>query len=149
MPKEKHSLKHPWLDPKQKFQTSDDVVANLLKNEKKIMISRTIHSGKKHGLNLMHGSPNPGTGDCAFESVISNINDRLCFPIKFVKPVDYYRKIWVTEMASRTLNSSWNIYSPQQWIEAWREMLLPGAYERGIFGDLMLPGIACGKKNTF
>ena len=23
-------------------------------------------------------------------------------------------------------------------------MLEPGAYERGIFGDLMLPGIACG-----
>ena len=23
-------------------------------------------------------------------------------------------------------------------------MIVPGAYERGIFGDLMLPGIACG-----
>jgi hypothetical protein len=23
-------------------------------------------------------------------------------------------------------------------------MLVPGTYERGIFGDLMLPGIACG-----
>ena len=25
-------------------------------------------------------------------------------------------------------------------------MAMPGAYERGIFGDLMLPGIACGIK---
>ena len=23
-------------------------------------------------------------------------------------------------------------------------MMIPGTYERGIFGDLMLPGIACG-----
>ena len=58
--------------------------------------------------------------------------------------VDYYRKIWVTDMANRTVDGPWNILSPQQWMEGWKEMLTPGAYERGIFGDLMLPGIACG-----
>merc|ERR1712208_226207 len=30
----------------------------------------------------------------------------------------------------------------------WSEMGEPGAYERGIFGDLMIPGIACGLKKV-
>ena len=47
-------------------------------------------------------------------------------------------------MANRTVNGPWNIYSPKQWMEGWKQMLTPGTYERGIFGDLMLPGIACG-----
>ena len=47
-------------------------------------------------------------------------------------------------MANRTVDGPWNIYSPKQWMAGWREMLTPGTYERGIFGDLMLPGIACG-----
>ena len=63
-------------------------------------------------------------------------------------PVDYYRKIWVTDMANRTINSPWNIYSPEQWMEGWRQMLVPGTYERGIFVDLMLPGIACGVRKN-
>ena len=145
--RKKNNFKPPLPNPKYNLRSSQDVTATLLENEKKIMISRTINSGRKHGINLKHGSSNPGTGDCAFESIILNINDRFCFPVKFFMPVDYYRKIWVTDMANRTINSSWNIYSSQKWIEGWQEMLVPGAYERGIFGDLMLPGIACGVKN--
>ena len=37
-----------------------------------------------------------------------------------------------------------NIYTNQQWLDGWNKMLMPGIYERGIFGDLMVPGIACG-----
>ena len=57
------------------------------------MISRAIISGKKHGINLNHGTSNPGTGDCAFESIIQNINDRPFFEEKFSMPVDHYRKM--------------------------------------------------------
>ena len=57
---------------------------------------------------------------------------------------DYYRRIFVTDMANRTASTDFNIFTPQQWQEGWNEMLVPGTYERGIFGDLMLPGIACG-----
>ena len=74
------------------FESADDDIATLLKNEKTLMISRTIFSAKKHGINLKHGSSNPGTGDCAFESTIFNINDRSCYPVKFLMPIDYYRK---------------------------------------------------------
>ena len=46
-------------------------------------------------------------------------------------------------MANRTLDHPCNIYSNKQWMEGWAQMLVPGTYERGIFGDLILPGIAC------
>ena len=51
-------------------------------------------------------------------------------------------------MANRTLDSDYNIYTQKQWIEGWKEMLIPGTYERGIFGDLMIPGNACGVRKT-
>ena len=47
-------------------------------------------------------------------------------------------------MAQRTVNTEWNIYSAQEWYQGWEQMQVPGTYERGIFGDIMLPGIACG-----
>ena len=50
-------------------------------------------------------------------------------------------------MANRTVDTDYNIFTPQQWLEKWKQMLVPGEYERGIFGDLMLPGIACGVRN--
>ena len=52
--------------------------------------------------------------------------------------------MWATDMANRTVDTDWNILSRQEWLAGWQEMLVPGTYERGIFGDLMLPGIACG-----
>ena len=47
-------------------------------------------------------------------------------------------------MANRTIDTPFNTLTPKQWLEGWKQMLVPGAYERGIYGDLMLPGIACG-----
>ena len=54
--------------------------------------------------------------------------------------IDYYRRIWATDMANRTVNTPLNISTPKQWLEEWKQMQEPGAYERGIYGDLMLPG---------
>merc|ERR1712013_366665 len=78
-----------------------------------------------------------------FEAIIHNINDRPCFPETLPMSISYYRQIWVADMANRTIDTPYNIYSNKQWLEGWAQMLVPGAYERGIFGDLMLPGIAC------
>ena len=93
---------------------------------------------------MKHGSSNQGRGDCAFEAIVQNINDRGCFTEKFNLSINYYQKIWATDMANRTVDTPWNTLTPQQWIEGWKQMQEPGAYERGIYGDLMLPGIACG-----
>ena len=120
--------------------SADVAIRHLLGKEKSLMISRAIASGCKHGVILKHGSSNPGTGDCAFGSIIHNNNDRSCFNEKFTMAIDWYRRIWVTDMANRTVNSPYNTVTRQQWLDGWKEMLIPGTYERGIFGDLMLPG---------
>ena len=142
--KKKHPLKLPPKHPTSQSYLQSSAISSLLIQERNKMISRVISSGKKHGIDFENGSPNPGLGDYAFESVIQNINDRSCFRNKFIMPCDYYRKIFMTDMANRTVNTPWNIYSSKKWLEGWQEMLIPGTYERGIFGDLMLPGIACG-----
>ena len=57
---------------------------------------------------------------------------------------DYYRRLWATDMANRTVNTPFRTVTTKQWLEDWKQMQVPGTYERGIYGDLMLPGISCG-----
>ena len=121
----------------------DIISSSLLLKETDLMIKRATASARKHGIKLRHGKPNPGTGDCAFEATIYNNNERACYRDKYEMSVDWYRRIWMTDMANRS-RKNYNIYTDQQWQEGWAQMLVPGIYERGIFGDLMLPGIACG-----
>ena len=121
-------------------------ISYLLQNEKNKMISRAINSGRNHGIDMVAGTSNPGLGDCAFEAIIQNNNDRSCFEEKFFLPINHYRGIWTTDMANRTVDGPWNTYSHNDCLEGWKQMQIPGTYERGIFGDLMLPGIACGVK---
>ena len=130
----------PLISP----QSSDEAAVQLFEKEKKIMIPRAISSSSKHGIDLTEGASNPGTGDCAFEAIVQNINERSSFKEKFPLNINQYRRIWTTDMANRTLFTEFNIYSNKEWLEGWNEMSVPGIYERGIFGDLMVPGIACG-----
>ena len=125
---------------------SEYATNQLLMDETSNMLSRAIKSANQHGINLEPGSSNPGNGDCAFEAIIQNNNDRPCFKEKFLMSIDYYRRLWVNDMANRTINSELNIYTNEEWNEGWKQMLIPRTYERGIFGDLMIPGIACGVK---
>ena len=67
------------LSPHQSAPSADVAIRHLLGKEKSLMISRAIMSARNHGIALKPGSPNPGTGDCAFESVIQNNNDKSCF----------------------------------------------------------------------
>ena len=124
--------------------SSNEAAAKLFEKEKKIMITRAISSSSKHGIDVMQGASNPGNGDCAFEAIVQNINERSSFTEKFPLDINQYRRIWTTDMANRTLFTEFNIYSNKEWLEGWNEMAVPGTYERGIFGDLMVPGIACG-----
>ena len=94
-------------------------IATLLSDERNTMISRAIQSANHHGINLRPGSPNPGLGDCAFEAVIQNNNDRKCYKEKFPLSTTTYRQIWVTDMANRTVDTDWNIHSRQEWITGW------------------------------
>ena len=111
------------------------------------IVSRAKASARKHGIKLIHGTPNNSDGNCAIESAIFNINDRDCFPESLIFSADYYRRIWMTDMKNRTIHDkTWNIYSAEEWELGWAEMMKSGVYERGLFGDLMLLAIACGIK---
>ena len=124
----------------------DQDVIYLKKQEIEKMINRAISSSSCHGIQLRHGRGNPATGDCAFEAIIQNNNDRICFKNRFDMPINHYRRIWTTDMANRTVNSPWNTVGTEEWFKGWKDIANPEIYERGIFGDLMLPGIACGVK---
>ena len=151
------SSAQPFLEPppSSKYQCPrpnilpDKTISNLLTKEKELMIGRTVASAKKHGINLRHGRSNPGTGDCAFEAVIHNINDRSDFKERLPMSIDWYRRTWTTDMANRTIYSDFNTLTNQEWLAGWNDMQTTGTYERGIFGDLMLPGIACGTRKYF
>ena len=111
------------------------------------IVRRAILSARKHGIDLIRGTPNPATGNCAIESAIFNLNDRSCFHDRLRFSIDYYRRIWMTDMKNRTINNeTWNIYTNSEWENGWNEMMKSGVYERGIFGDLMIFAIACGMK---
>jgi hypothetical protein len=143
--KKKSFLKPPPKHPtNQALLQSSHEISSHLSVERNQMILRATSSGRRHGIDLVHGSSNPGLGDCAFEAIIQNNNDRPCFKENFPLPINSYRQMWVTDMANRTVNTDWNILSHRDWLDGWSQMLVPGTYERGIFGDLMLPGIACG-----
>ena len=115
MPRSNKKKASPKSPQKQSLNETYQI-SILFNEEKNLMISRAISSGRKHGVNLQPGSSNPGLGDCAFESVIQNNNDRQCFREKYPLSISNYRRIWVTDMASRTVDSDWNIYSRQEWI---------------------------------
>ena len=125
---------------------SNHEAQRLMQIEIEKMVARAISSSKYHGINLRHGTPNPAKGDCAFEAVIQNNNDRSCFLTKYTLDINSYRNIWTSDMAKRTMNSPYNTVGRKEWIDGWKEMANPETYERGIFGDLMLPGISCGIK---
>ena len=60
--------------------------------------------------------------------------------------INWYRRTWAIDMANRTMYTDYNTLTKEEWLAGWNEMQNPGTYERGIFGDLMLPGIACGTR---
>ena len=69
----------PKLSTGQSVHSGDNAIVELVSIERNVMITRAITSARNHGITLTHGSSNPGTGDCAFESVIQNNNNRTCF----------------------------------------------------------------------
>ena len=138
--------------PMYKHQSSSHSISNSSKeteNVESLIISRAISSGQKHGINLIAGTPNGGAGNCAIESVLLNINDRVCFTECFPFTHEYYRRLWVTDFKNRHVdNPNWNYFTAKEWDEGWSKMMEPGVYEQDYFGDMMLYAIACGSRKV-
>ena len=75
---------------------------------KLLLVIWAIASASRHGINLMQGRANPGTGSCAFEAPIFNVNDRECFKETLLKPIQYYRSLWVSEGERLLFDSPFN-----------------------------------------
>ena len=117
------------------------------------MVNKAIASAwRQNKIELEHGSPNPGVGNCAFESVIYNINDREVFQQKVnMSPLDA-RRMWVTE-----LQTAIEAYYPNEIPdnipgfnaqESWDKIKEEGVYEIDLMGDLMLHAISRGCKKV-
>lgn len=111
------------------------------------IFQRAIASAQKHNIKLEPGRQNHADGNCSYESVIFNINDRNCFKEKLPMSPDFYRRIWNTDMMNKILDKT-NPWNPgltrTQIIQGFQELMESGVYERSFFGDMMMAGIACG-----
>ena len=119
----------------------------LLKNQK--IFERAIANAAKHQIRLKPGTENRGFGNCSYESVILNINERDCYEEKLRMTPDYYRRIWNTDLMNKILDEKipWNPGLTRAQIqEGFKELMESGVYERNFFGDMMMAGIACGVK---
>ena len=115
-----------------------------------LMVQRAIASAERQGLTLIPGRANPASGNCAFEAPIFNLNDRTCFLENLPMSIDYYRRIWVTDMENRLFESPYNPgYTRNEWNAGWEKLKVDNVYEVDFFGDLVVPAIACGiRKNV-
>ena len=68
----------------EKYETSDTEGFNYteMKLETPKIFRSAIASAQKHKIKLMPGRKNQGDGNCSYESVIFNINDRSCYTDK-------------------------------------------------------------------
>ena len=132
------------MDGIQHIKTETNKI-KLLKNNR--IFERAIANAAKHKIRLRPGTENNGGGNCSYESVILNINERNCYEEKLHMSADYYRRIWNTDLLNKILDERipWNPgLTRAQIIQGFQELMESGVYERSFFGDMMIAGIACG-----
>eukprot|EP00116_Pleurobrachia_bachei_P001115 sb/3461377/ len=115
------------------------------------LMKQGIELARKYFINLAPGRPNNGNGNCSIESVIDQINNRTCFQETFPRSVQFYRDIWMSETERQARNSAFflDLYTEEEWREAWTRLRGDGQYEVDYFGDLMILGIMhCVGKNA-
>ena len=111
------------------------------------IVTKAIKSAGKHNIKIIAGRRDRGYGNCLFEAVINNINDRGCFDEKLRQTPNWYRRNWMNEMMEKLLSGScpWNPgYTRQEIREGFKKIQESGVYEIDYFGDMMIAGIACG-----
>ena len=111
-----------------------------------LMVRRAIASAKKHGISLEVGKINAADGNCSFDAVLHNINERSCFLEKLPLSSTTYRQIWVTELENQsakypTLGAG---FTEEERQENWNLLKQSGVYEVEFFGDLVMHAIAKG-----
>ncbi|KAG5847477.1 hypothetical protein ANANG_G00126470, partial [Anguilla anguilla] len=99
-----------------------------------------ISIAEQHGIQLRSGNPNKANGNCLYESIIDNINARQCFAEHLPERPEHYRKVWNTVGEQKIKASPYypNIYTEQQWREAWQTLQTTNQYDLDYFGDMAI-----------
>ena len=86
-----------------------------------LMISQAIESAQKHGIKLIPGKLNAADGNCAFESVLHNINERECFQEKLPLSHQTYRVKWITDFENKAFDNAYmdDGFTPEEKRENW------------------------------
>ena len=110
------------------------------------MVTRAIESARKQGIDLVLGTLNAADGNCAFDAVLNNINDRQCFVEKLSLSSRVYRQIWVTELEMESINypSLGAGFTTEEKVENWNHLKQSGVYDIDFFGDFVMHAIAKG-----
>ena len=138
---ENTGMKQSMVVPESKTGQNESI------QNKKTIFERAIASANKHKIKLKPGRENAGVGNCSYESVIFNINDRASFSRKFNLTPSFYRRVWNVDLMNKILDQKipWNPGMTRAELrEGFAELMESGVYEREFFGDMMLAGIACG-----
>ena len=65
------------------------------------LFTKAVRSAKQHKIKLKPGRKDRGYGNCVFEAVINNINDRACFKEKLFQTPNWYRWSWMNQMMEK------------------------------------------------
>ena len=117
------------MDVNNQVKTSTNEI-ELVKNKR--IFERSIANAAKHRIKLGPGAENNGGGNCSYESVVLNINNRDCYKDKLNMSTDYYRKIWNTDLMNKILDQRipWNPgLTRAQIIGGFQELKESGVYE--------------------
>ena len=132
-----------------KIQTYAQIASSTQIFEENEIFTKAIENAKKHNIKMKAGRQDRGYGNCAFEAVINNINDRDCFSDKLLQSPNWYRRSWMDQMMMRIIMGIclWNPgYTENQIREGFAKLQETGIYEIDFFGDMMIAGIACGTR---
>jgi hypothetical protein len=118
------------------------------------LVTQGKRSAARHGVRMEHGTPNEARGNCTYESVISNINDREDFSPDQKIELDpkQARVEWVTELQTAIAADYPDIIPDNvpdfNAEELWDKVKQDGVYEIPLIGDLVLNAIARGAKKV-
>ena len=147
-------FQEPYKENQNKVECFEKQCEELMDNkvkapDKSRIFQRAVENARKHNIMLKPGTENNGHGNCSYEAVLLNINDRECFSEKFPLSPDFYRRIWNLDLMNKILDGKipWNPgFTRKEIKEGFEEIMETGIYERSFFGDMMMAGIACGSR---
>jgi hypothetical protein len=107
-----------------------------------------IDIGSEHKISLKAGNPNRADGNCLYESIMDQINKRICFTENLGNTPGFYRRIWNIEGENKVKQSVWYPYkyTEEEWKAAWKILQDTNQYDIEYFGNMAILSCALSLK---